>query len=441
MMLSRRSVLTAAAAAPSLTATMVGSSAAQAAIGDTARTEKQIITKVESFVIRIPGGGDIPVEERIEMPPLGNLREAEGLGRRLDHASPSRFFGRMQTLLVRIETDKGLVGWGEAHAPAAPRVHREVVSQLFAPVLIGQNALDVLPLWERMYSTQRMRGFNSAGFFSEALSGVDIALWDILGKHLNTPVYRLLGGSFRDKIPTYKGVRSVNDAKIAMRDGFAAVKTGFFKGAGSGEIERIAALSKVVGDKGQVFIDSLGAFKLHEAIEVGRELDKFDNIGWFEDALLPEEMDKYPILAEALDTAVCVGETYGTRFQFRDLFVKQGVDIVNPDLGRAGGITECKRIADLADVFGVIWSPHVSSGFPPYVAASLHVAVATPNFVMIEGGNIHSADNVKDSRGNILLKNPIKFEPGFAHVPQGPGLGIEFDETLLKEVTDKEFSD
>jgi len=436
-MLSRRTLLSAGAVAPVLSAASVAKGSAQEAVRDMTAGRQQKIVDVQSYVIRVPGG-EPPVDKRIDMPLIGTVREAVGLGGRLDHATPSRFFGRMQTLLVRIETDKGLIGWGEAHAPAAPTVHRQVISHLLAPVLIGQNALDILPLWERMYSTQRMRGFSSAGFFSEALSGVDIALWDILGKHLNAPVYQLLGGKFRDRIPTYKAVREPGEARTAMKEGFAAVKTGFFKGAGSGDIDRIAGLSRAVGDKGQVFIDSLGAFKLHEAIEIGRELDKLGNIGWFEDALIPEDVDKYPILAEALDTAVCVGETYGTRFQFRDLFAKNGADVINPDVGRAGGITECKRIADMADAFGVIWSPHVSSGFPPYVAASLHLSVATPNAVMVEGGNIHSAQSIDQSRGNVLLKTPIKFEPGYAHVPEGPGLGIEFDETLLAEVIEKE---
>ena len=122
------------------------------------------------------------------------------------------------------------------------------------------------------------------------------------------------------------------------------------------------------------------------------------------------------------------------RFQFRDLFAAQGADVINPDVSRACGITECKRIADMADTFGILWSPHVSSGLPPYVAASIHLAVATPNAVIMEGGDIHKATDVTGSRGNVLLKEPITFRPGFAVVPEGPGLGIEFDEKELKKV-------
>src|SRR5690606_17539921 len=220
-----------------------------------------------------------------------------------------------QTLLVKIHTDQGIIGWGEAHAPGAPRVHQRVITDLLRPILLGQNALNILPLWEKMYSSKRMRGY-ATGFYMEAIAGVDIALWDIVGKYLNTTVYQLLGGKFRNKIPTYASGRGPDDAAKAIISGFTAIKTGFGKGSSADDMERIRAISKAVGSKGQVFIDSLGAFKLHEAIQIGRIFDGMGNIGWFEDALLPEDYDKYPILAEALDTAICVGETYSNRFQF-----------------------------------------------------------------------------------------------------------------------------
>ena len=396
---------------------------------------KLVITDIETFVIRNPNDG-VASEELIEMPPMGALKGKSGLDLRLNHASPSRFKGHQQTLLIKVHTDQGIVGWGEAHAPAAPRVHQRVVSDLLKPILLGQNALDILPLWEKMYSSQRMRGY-STGFYTESIAGIDIALWDIKGKLLDLPVYQLLGGKFRDKIPTYSSCSQPEEASQAISEGFSAIKTGFQKQTGADDFDRIAALSEAVGDRGQIFIDSLGAFKLHEAIRVGRKLDELKNIGWFEDALLPEDYGRYPILAEAIDTPICVGETYSNRFQFRDLFTQKGTDVINPDLGRAGGLTECKRIADLADLHGVLWSAHVSSGFPPYVAASLHLMAATPNSSLMEGGNILNNPTVFGSRGNIFLKNPLQFEPGYAYVPEGPGLGIDFDEDKLKEVIAK----
>ena len=390
------------------------------------------ITAVEPMVTRTPVS-TLQADEFIEMPPIGSVSNRVGIGNRLDHASPSRFKGHNQTTLVKITTDEGIIGWGEAHAPTAPAVHARVITDLLAPILIGQDARNIGPLWERMYSSQRLRGY-ATGFFTESIAGVDIALWDILGKFVGVPLYQLLGGKYRDRIPTYGGGGSPEEALEAMEAGFTAVKMGFSKGVGSDDFERVVKVSEAVGDKGQVLVDSLGAFKLHEAISVGRKLDELGNIGWFEDALMPEDTASYPKLVEALDIAVCVGETLCNRFQFRDLFSERGADVVNPDVSRAGGVTECKRIADMADTFGILWSPHVSSGLPPYVAASIHLAVATPNAVIMEAGNIHNATDVAGSRGNVLLKEPLEFAAGMAMVPERPGLGIEFNENELQKI-------
>jgi L-alanine-DL-glutamate epimerase-like enolase superfamily enzyme len=223
-----------------------------------------------------------------------------GIGKRLDHASPSRFKGHSQTVLVKITTDQGIIGWGEAHAPAAPAVHAKVVTDLLAPILVGQDARNIGPLWEKMYSSQRLRGY-ATGFFTESIAGVDIALWDILGQFVGVPLYQLLGGKYRDRIPTYSGAGTAESAHKAMEEGFTAVKMGFSKGVGSEDFERVVQVSEAVGTKGQLLIDSLGAFKLHEAISAGRKLDELGNIGWFEDALMPEDTASYAQLAEALD--------------------------------------------------------------------------------------------------------------------------------------------
>ena len=390
------------------------------------------ISKVEPVITSAPMV-DGSLSEAVEMPPLGAMTDRVGLSNRLNHNFPARSKGHSLTTLVKITTNQGIIGWGEAHAPLAPSVHAKLITDFFAPIILGEDARNIGPIWDKLYSSQRMRGY-STGFYTDSIAAIDIALWDILGKFVGVPVYQLLGGKFRDKIPTYMGAGSADDARQAIEEGFSALKMGFNKSATDG-FEVVAKVSEAIGDKGQLMIDSLGAFKLHEAISVGRKLDELGNIGWFEDALMPEDTAGYSKLAEALDVAVCVGETYANRFQFRDLFAKQGADIINPDVGRAGGITECKRIADLADTFGVLWSPHVSSGMPPYVAASLHLAVATPNAVIMEAGNIYNATDVRLSRGNVLLKEPLKFEPGYATVPETPGLGIEFDEKELKKFT------
>jgi len=398
-----------------------------------AGTSSLKITKVEAFVIRTPKDAT-PPQRLIEMPPVGAMTGGVGLWNRLDHASPSRFRGYTQAALVKITTDQGLIGWGECHAPAAPRVHQTVVSDLLAPILIGQDAREIEPLWEKMYSSQRLRGYSN-GFFTEAIAGVDLALWDILGKFTGQPLYRLLGGKYRDKVPTYTGIGGASitalkeNALKAIEQGFGAVKMGLSKGSGTNDLDRVIAVAEAIKGKGQLLVDSLGAYKLYEAVKIGRELDRLGNIGWWEDALMPDDVSGYPKLADALDTAICAGEELSNRFQFRDMFAVKAVDIINPDVCRAAGITEMRRIAALADVNGVLWSPHVSTGTAPYVSASIHLAVATPNFVIMEGGNIFAGPF-----GNALLKEPFEWTPGFAKVPERPGLGVEFNEAALAKV-------
>jgi L-alanine-DL-glutamate epimerase-like enolase superfamily enzyme len=351
------------------------------------------ITKVEAMVIRTPNDG-LPPEALIEMPPPGSMTGGIGLWNRLDHASPTRFKGHTQALLVKVSTDQGITGWGECHAPSAPRVHKTVITDLLAPVLMGQDARQIEPLWERMYSTERLRGY-ATGSYTEAIAGVDLALWDILGKLTGQPVWQLLGGRYRERIPTYTGIggRSPAELKdsavVAVESGFGAVKMGLSKGPGTHDLNRVTAVADAIRGKAQLLVDSLGAYKLHEAIKVGRELDRIGNIGWWEDALLPEDLAGYPKLADALDTAICAGEEGSNRYQFRDLLAAGSVDIINPDVCRAGGISECRRIAVLADAHGVLWSPHVSTGTACYMSASLHLAAATPNCIVMEGGKAH----------------------------------------------------
>ncbi len=388
------------------------------------------IDRVEPVVIRSPRGNN-PPDWYMEMPPVGRATGGTGLWNRLDHASPSRFRGATQATLVKITTKDGLVGWGECHAPAAPRVHAAVITDLLSPILIGQDARQVEPLWEKLYSSQRLRGY-ATGFFTESIAGVDLALWDLLGRYLGQPLYRILGGKYRDAVPTYAGIGGgtpealAEDARQQLERGFAAVKMGLSKGPGTASVERVEAVSQAVGSKGQLLVDSLGAYKVHEARAIGQRLDTLPNIGWWEDALLPEDSAGYSELRQALKTPLCAGETFSNRYQFRDLFAARAVDMVNPDLCRAGGISECRRIAVLADLHGVLFSPHISTGTALYWAASVHLAAHLPNAVIMEGGTL-----LERPFGNGILREPLKARPGTAMVPEGAGIGAEFDEKAL----------
>lgn len=392
------------------------------------------ITNIDTFILRDPPERK-PESEFVTMTPMGAMSGGVGLWNRLERAETVRQGGYRQTLLVKVTTDQGIHGWGEAHAVMTPRVVKTAISDLFAPVLIGKDARNVEALWEKMYSTQRLRGYGT-GFYTRAMAGIDIALWDIVGKAAGVPVYQLLGGKFRDRIPTYAGVGggSISDLKERARKllerGFTTMKMGLAKGRGdTRSVSRVAAVSEVLGDKGQVLVDSLGAYTLYEATIHGRELDALGNVGWWEDVLPPEDIDGYARLADAVDVPICAGEQYSNRFQFRDLFKARAVDIINPDLSRIG-LTECNRIAIMADTHNLLFSPHSSMGTAPYRAAAIHLCVSAPNSVILEGGTSY-----EQAFGNRLLKQPLAYGPGYVEVPDRPGLGVEFDEAELARVT------
>ncbi|MBI2219752.1 MAG: mandelate racemase/muconate lactonizing enzyme family protein [Acidobacteria bacterium] len=411
--------------------------AAQSARGQVSDLRPLIIERVEPIVIRTPPDR-IGFDEPLMQPRVGAVTGGPGMWNRLDHATPTRFKGYEQATLVKITTTEGLVGWGECHSPSAPRMHQRILSDLFAPLLRGQDARWINPLWERMFSTERVRGYSTGAHF-EALAGVDLALWDLLGRAMGVPVYQLLGGKYRDGIPLYTGIGGataealVQSAERAVASGLKVVKMGFRKGENTSDVERVEAVAAAMRPHGQVCLDSLGAFKLYEAIQVGRIFDRIGNIGWFEDALLPDDWPAYTELAAALDTPVCVGEMLSNRFQFRDLLTARGADIINPDVCRAGGISECQRIAALAHAYGALWTPHVSTGTVLYFAASLHLAVATANCVIMEGGG-----KLSGPLGNALVRTPFRVDQGTAYVPEAPGFGVEWNEEALARVTARE---
>lgn len=446
-MSDRRTFLKATAAAGALAAAPRPLLAAlpQAPALDRARATSGAlrIRSVDAIVIRAPKDA-IRNEDVVAFSGPGATTGGSGVWDRLDHSSPTRQKGYEQATLIRITTEQGLVGWGECHTPSAPSVHAQIVTDLIHPILAGQDARMVEPLWERLYTAERVRGY-STGSQLEVISGVDLALWDLLGKYAGVPVYQLLGGRYRDQITTYatfsgtyQGQGDNTPPGVASRAlslverGFTVIKMALRKGPGSEDFARVTAVAEALKGSGQLLVDALGAFKLHEAILVGKELDTLGNIGWFEDALLPEEWTNYPVLAERLDTPLCAGEGLSNRFQFRDLLQARGVDIVNPDLGRAGGITECRRIAWLADTFGTLWAPHVSTGSAPYMSASVHLGLATPNAVMME---VYDGLKHEGPFGNVLLKEPLDMAPGVARAVDRPGLGVDFDPVALARVT------
>lgn len=345
----------------------------------------------------------------------------------------------IDTTLVRIQTDSGIVGWGEAKAPVAPRVAQTIINDLLCDLIIGADPRNVEVIWETLYASMRLRGHDS-GFLIEALSGIDIALWDIIGKATGEPIHRLLGGAYRDRIKVYasgvpatKSARGEADHARMLAAAQSAVDRGFLglkMAIGSGpeaDVASVRAVRELVGPKMAIFADAAGNYDVGRAVMVGRELETL-GVGFLEAPLPHEFVDGYAEVARTLAIPIA-NDVITTRYQVLDYLKKSALDIVQPDVCRTGGITELKRISVLTDAFGVGFTPHVSIGSAIHFVASAHCAAAAPNLHQMEywfGQN---------PLGDAILKEPaLGLVDGYLPVPQGPGLGIDVDEDVVRSL-------
>jgi galactonate dehydratase len=333
-----------------------------------------------------------------------------------------------ETTLVKIETDEGICGFGEGQSPIGPETTATIIDRVLQPILIGRDPTDVGVLRHEMYDAMNIRG-HYGGYMAHAISGVDTALWDVRGKQLGQSVASLLGGAFRDQIPCYvSGVRgkTLADKAATVREfaakGFSAVKT--FLGFGlEKDLEHVQAFIEALGANGRLMVDVLWNYDVPSAIRLGRSLERL-GVEWLEAPTAPEDIAGHAEIARSLDMAVATGETETTRFQFIRWFEQRALDIAQPDVARCG-ITEARKIADLAETFNIPVAPHCGILFGPGIAASLQVAAAIPNL------SIQEYQPVMLSLANKFLKEPLVCEQGFFRLPKGPGLGIELDEEAL----------
>jgi D-arabinonate dehydratase/D-galactarolactone cycloisomerase len=404
------------------------------------------IKELESFVVRAPLPGDKPhwgagfwAEDPEDHP---GLLPEEGGNIKTEYPPMWRFRAiypeALETVVVRVETDTGIVGWGEGHTPAAPEATKAVVDHLLADIVLGKDPLDIDPLWEEMYSTMRLRG-HSAGFMMEAISAVDIALWDVAGKALDVPVAKLLGGVVRDRIPVYASSLPRVDVSTGQAgwEGLAEMAGGLVEDGHRSikvklgiDLEQdrhaLQVVREAVGEDVSLSVDVNGAYDIPLAQKAGRMMGEEDVI-WLEEPLMPEDRRGYARLSDSIEMRVAGGECLCNRWIFNDFLVDGGFDLVQPDVSRAGGLSESKRISDLADSYNVPFAPHVSIGTAIYMAASLHWAAAGPNLMMcewpIEQGVI----------GNDILETPFDFADGYVELSARPGLGLAIDEEALRQ--------
>lgn len=347
-------------------------------------------------------------------------------------------FKGYRACLVKVHTDEGVVGVGECTVRLAPEATAAIVREV-GEVIIGVDPVHTRVAWELMFSVMMNRG-HLQGFFLEALSGIDIALWDIKGKVHDRPIYDLLGGPQRDKIWSYasslrfRGLETtISEAKEFVAAGYNAMKlkVGSDRHRPDADIELATAVREAVGPDVFLSADANCGFERPAAMKLARVLEHLD-YAWFEEPLPPDDHDGYAQMAQALTMPIAGGETEFTRFGFRRLFTSKALDIVQPNVGRAGGFTECMRIAALAESFHIPYAPHTGSTTSVCHVAELHLSAALPNFLIYE----HMQSDWSKTEGNPLRENlltePAEVRDGaFIALPSGPGLGITLNEDVV----------
>ncbi|MFV0400238.1 MAG: galactonate dehydratase [Oscillospiraceae bacterium] len=343
------------------------------------------------------------------------------------------FFVKPRWHFLKISTDEGIVGWGEPIVEGRARTVAMAVKEL-EPVLIGQNPLEIERLWTELYRGTFYRG---GPVLVSAISGIDQALWDIKGKYFGVPVYELLGGPTRKRVRTYAHMQGqtldeiIANAKKSVEEGFTVFKTGPADGPVR-PLETMEFIDKAVEKVGRIrealpahvdlALDFHGRFTPANSIRLIRELEQFKLL-FVEEPVQCENVDALVTVARSTCIPIATGERIFTRWGFREILEKQAAVILQPDICHAGGITEVRKIAAMAEVYYAQIAPHNPLG-PISLAAGLQVAGSIPNFLCQE----------QVCLGEGYIKEPFKIKDGHIDLPTAPGLGIEVDEEYVAKM-------
>ncbi len=346
-------------------------------------------------------------------------------------------------VIVKVHTDEGIVGIGEIDShPAivqtivkASMSHRD--SRGVGELLVGEDPFDRERLWQKVY--KKTTHYGRRGVAIQVMGGIDIALWDIIGKACNKPIHKLLGGCFRNKLEAYASALFPEDPREIVKmmvsfveKGFRGVKFGwgaFGREAGK-DIELVKAAREGVGEEIKLLVDAGEQWDASTAIERARRLEEY-NPFFLEDPLSPDDIDGYAKLTRATALRIAAGEAETTRFPFRDLMERGNVDVIQPDVTRVGGISEAQKIAWMAFDRGVMFVPHAWST-DILVAATLQLLAAIPQESLLEFC-VSSSPLKRD-----LLLEPFSIDrEGFVRVPEKPGLGIELNEEILEKFSNE----
>lgn len=373
------------------------------------------IQTIECYPLRIPGH-----------PYCGGHDTRKNVGEYGDYTTHEYYRAiytmNAETLLVKITTDDGIVGWGETQAAITPHIVARIVDELVAPGLIGEDPCDCAVLRDRLYDRLRDRG-HDGGHFVDAISACDIALYDILGKAQNKQVHKLLGGAYRQEIPCYvSGVPAVSVEEQAdhirkwQEQGFNRFKISLGFGVRK-DIAHMEGIRNELGADPTFLIDAHWVYGLNDAVKLGRAFEALD-IALLECPLDMEIVSQYSRLCAALDLPISLGEEFRTRFRFKERIDANALDIAQPDIGRLG-ITEGMRVTTLCGASGVTSAPHIGSGLAIYTAAALQVAAATEDLYLLE----YQPTQIEVS--DEYFTPSIRPREGAYHLSDVPGLGVE----------------
>jgi D-galactarolactone cycloisomerase len=346
------------------------------------------------------------------------------------------WYERRGACLVEITGEDGNNGWGEAFGPA--RLTAPII-EYYKPLLIGEDALATERHWQSLYN--RLRDHGQKGLAIEALSAIDIALWDLKGRHLGLPVSRLIGGPLRRRVEAYATgfyrkrtgdpfAYLVEEAHRRIAEGFTGIKLKLGFGL-EGDARLCETVRREIGPDIRIMVDANHAYDAVGAIRLGRLIEPLD-ISWFEEPVPPEDYAGYREVKGALSMPIAGGEAEFTRWGFRTLLSERLVDIAQPDVCAAGGISECKKIADMANAFGVRVNPHVW-GTGIALAASLQLIATLPD----NPPGLHPIEPLLEFDQSehpirmAVLAEPIVQTAGWVEIPDGPGLGISVDRDAL----------
>jgi D-galactarolactone cycloisomerase len=346
--------------------------------------------------------------------------------------------------LVEVETDQGITGWGEALCQGLqpPEIAASAIEHALKSLVVGADPLQPEVLWHRMY--HQTRDYGQKGAVIGAISGIDIALWDIAGKARREPVAKLLGGMFRTRVEAYatgfyrikghgEAARLAREFETHVGSGFRALKIKL----GFGIADDLAVMKqlKQIEKNNDVMIDVNHAYGVADAIRLGRELEDMGwRLRWYEEPVVQEDLDGYADVRRALATPIAGGENEYTLFGFQQLFSHRGVDIAQPDICIAGGFTGCRHIVALAHAHGVQVNPHVWASAVGQ-AASLQLIAATPvaNHSILPKDILLEFDTSSHPFRNELTDMPLAQREGWVEIPQKPGLGIEINRKTLEK--------